>query len=380
MRIGFYLGKVQRATHGGGHTFEVNFIDSLLKYETNHEIYVYYDSKGGNAFESTDRVKFINLRKEAKGFYFIPCVKKNIFSRLVEKDKIDFVYYCTPKFAPCEKPYAFTVWDLGHRVAPYFPEVSRKRQFFKREEMYNNALPRASKIVIGTNDGKNDICTYYNISSNKVEIIEMPTPMDVFNLKEDDSILDKLNLEKNGYIYYPAQFWAHKNHYMLVQTLKLLKDKGSNLKLVFTGSNQGNMDYIKAQVKELNLENEVIFAGFVTRNELISLYKNAFGLTYASLLGPDNIPPLEAMAVGCPVFISNLQGHVDQLGTRAVFFDPMNPEDLAEKILTYQRNDEWLNLHKDFAYSRNSDFYMQKVFKLIDEMANLMSHWYLNYQ
>ena len=34
MRIGFYLGKVQRATHGGGHTFEVNFIDSLLKYET----------------------------------------------------------------------------------------------------------------------------------------------------------------------------------------------------------------------------------------------------------------------------------------------------------------------------------------------------------
>ena len=99
MRIGFYLGKVQRATHGGGHTFEVNFIDSLLKYETNHEIYVYYDSKGGNAFESTDRVKFINLRKEAKGFYFIPYVKKNIFSKLVERDKIDFVYYCTPKFA-----------------------------------------------------------------------------------------------------------------------------------------------------------------------------------------------------------------------------------------------------------------------------------------
>ena len=84
--------------------------------------------------------------------------------------------------------------------------------------------------------------------------------------------------------------------------------------------------------------------------------------------------------MGCPVFISNLQGHVDQLGNRAVFFDPMNPEDLAEKILTYQRNDEWLNLHKDFAYGRNSDFYMQKVFKLIDEMAKLMSHWHLNYQ
>ena len=375
MRIGFYLGKVQRATHGGGHTFEINFINSLLKYKTEHEIYVYYDSKGGNYFKDTNKVKFINVRKKARGLYFIPYIKKNIFSRLAEKDKIDLVYYCTPKFAPCEKPYIFTVWDLGHRVAPYFPEVSRKKQFFKREEMYNNALPRASKIVIGTQDGKNDICKYYNIDEHKVELIEMPTPMDVFEINSDDKILEKLNLEKNKYIYYPAQFWAHKNHYMLVQTLKILKDKGFDLKIVFTGSNQGNMDYIKSQVKSLNLEKDVIFAGFVTREELVSLYKNSFGLTYASLLGPDNIPPLEAMAVGCPVFISNLQGHIDQLGDRATYFNPLNPEDLAEKILNYQRNDELINSNKEFAYKRNSDFYIQKVFNLIDEIVNIIKRW-----
>ncbi len=380
MRIGFYLGKIQKATHGGGHTFEINFINSLLKYETKHEILVYYDSKKGNIFKNTDKVKFINVRKEAKGLYFIPWVKKNIFSYIAERDKLDLVYYCTPKFAPCEKPYIFTVWDLGHRVAPYFPEVSRKKQFFKREEMYNNALPRASKIVIGTQDGKNDICKYYNIDENKVELIEMPTPMDVFELQGDDKILEKLNIEKNQYIYYPAQFWAHKNHYVLVQTLKKLKDRDSNLKLVFTGSNQGNMNYIKTQVKNLDLEKDVIFAGFVTREELVSLYKNSFGLTYASLLGPDNIPPLEAMAVGCPVFISNLQGHLDQLGDRVTYFNPMKPEDLAEKIINYQRNEELINSNKDFAYHRNSDFYMIKVFKLIDEMTNLMSHWHLSYQ
>ena len=51
MKIGFYVGKVQRATHGGGHTFEINFINSLLKYETEHEIIVYYDSKKGNIFK-----------------------------------------------------------------------------------------------------------------------------------------------------------------------------------------------------------------------------------------------------------------------------------------------------------------------------------------
>ena len=375
MRIGFYLGKVQRATHGGGHTFEMNFINSLLKYETEHEIIVYYDSKKGNIFKDTDKVKFINIRNKAKGLYFIPFIKQNIFSYFVEKDKVDLVYYCTPKFATCEKPYVFTVWDLGHRVAPYFPEVSRKKQFLKREAMYNNALPRASKIVIGTQDGKNDICKYYNIDEHKVELIEMPTPMDVFQLTGDDRILEKLNIEKNKYIYYPAQFWAHKNHYMLVQTLKILKDKDSNLKLVFTGSNQGNMEYIKSQVKALSLENDVIFAGFVTRDELVSLYKNSFGLTYASLLGPDNIPPLEAMSVGCPVFISNLQGHIDQLGDRVTYFNPMNPEDLAEKILNYQRNEELINGNKDFAYNRNSDFYMIKVFKLIDEMVNILNRW-----
>ena len=62
------------------------------------------------------------------------------------------------------------------------------------------------------------------------------------------------------------------------------------------------------------------------------MYKNAFALVYASFLGPNNIPPLEACALGCPVVAANIPGAFEQMGDAAAFFDPKDEYDLAEKI------------------------------------------------
>jgi glycosyltransferase involved in cell wall biosynthesis len=62
---------------------------------------------------------------------------------------------------------------------------------------------------------------------------------------------------------------------------------------------------------------------------LISLYRKAFALTYVTFFGPENLPPLEAFALGCPVIASNVEGAQEQLGDAAVLVDPKDPREIA---------------------------------------------------
>jgi len=376
MKIGVYLGKVFKSTVGGGHVFEANFIESMLGLNIPHEIVVYYLSSK-NIYRDTERVKFVNLAKKACGLDFLPFIKKNIFNHTVKKDKIDLVYYCTPKYAYTDLPYVFTLWDLGHRVMPLFPEVSLKKQYEKREANFTQPLQRASMIFVGNNEGKNNICTYYNVDRDKVKIVKMPTPKDIFSLEPDEKILNKLGLTQNEYVYYPAQFWAHKNHIRIIKAIKILKEHGNNIKVVFSGADKFNQTYIKKKVKEYGVEDRVIFAGFVTREELMALYVNAHALCYASLLGPDNIPPLEAMALGCPAIVSDLKGHVEQFGENAIFFKSLDEYDLAEKIESLNKLEiaDKLENAKKIATERNSDNYVKEAFLNINELSKYFECW-----
>jgi len=376
MNIAIYLGKIFKPTVGGGHVFEENFIDSMLKLNTEHNITVYYLSSK-NVYNDTKNVKFVNLTKKALGTTFIPFVKHNIFNWVVKRDNIDLVYYCTPKYAYTELPYVFTLWDLGHRVMPLFPEVSLKRQYEKREANFTQPLQKASMIFVGNEDGKNNICTYYNVDSEKIKTIPMPVPMDIFSLAPDNKILDKLNLKDVEYVYYPAQFWAHKNHIRIIKAIVELKKRGCNIKAVFSGADKFNQSYIKKKVAEYGIEDNIVFAGFVTREELVALYQSAKALVYASLLGPDNIPPLEAMLLGCPVIVSDLKGHIEQFGDNVEFFESTNENDLADKIQNLNKNDieDRLERAKQVARDRNFDNYVKCAFEQVDELSKYFECW-----
>ena len=72
--------------------------------------------------------------------------------------------------------------------------------------------------------------------------------------------------------------------------------------------------------------------GYVSNEEMASLYKNAVAMVFASLIGPTNIPPVEAMIMGCPLVCSNAYGMPEQVGDGALLMDPKDPSDMAEKI------------------------------------------------
>lgn len=383
MRIGFYAGKIQNEAIGGGSTFQFNIIQGLLNANSDHEFYIYYKNEK-NIFKNKDNVKFINLKYEFKEKVRLELTlkskreKNTLLNATVKRDKVDLVYFITAEYQQVDVPYIYTIWDLAHKSAGFFPEVSLGGVFESRDKFYSEITPKASYIVVGNNEGKRQLCQYYNVEESTVKIIPMITPSTIFSVKEDDSILKRHNLEKDKYVFYPAQFWAHKNHIRLVKMMKKLKEQNRDLKVVFTGSDFGNEVYIKQKVEEWGLENEVLFLGFVSREELISLYKNALALVYASFFGPDNIPPLEAMALRCPVLASGIVGMREQLKDCALFFDPLNENDIIRQ-LDALKNEELKNklIQNGEILAKNCSVenYINKMMNLIEEYSLIRECW-----
>jgi glycosyltransferase involved in cell wall biosynthesis len=294
--------------------------------------------------------------------------------------KIEFMWFITPVYLPVDMPYLTIVLDLQHRLQPWFPEVGLDAEWQGRESYFKDFLRRATYILVGTETGREELSFFYQIPKDRIRILPHPTPNFTSNdLENDVSIIKKYNLPKN-FLFYPAQFWAHKNHVNILHAIKYLKDNYKlHLPAVFVGSDMGNLSHVKQYVEKLGLEEQVYFLGFVSRNELIELYRNAFALVYMSFFGPENLPPLEAFSLGCPVIASKVQGAEEQLGDAALLVNPNKPEELADIVKRLWDDpilrDSLIKKGISRAPKWTGEDFVTKVFSILDEFEVIRRCW-----
>ncbi|MFH1831824.1 MAG: glycosyltransferase family 1 protein [bacterium] len=409
MNIGIYIGNSQpNAQTGGGYTFQESIITALSQHTSKHNYYIFHD---GTPIKKTDtKLTYIPLQKFAsqktdnilKKIY-LKILRKYSHHKILNKYKsflnkaaldnhIDIMWFVSPAYRQIEIPFIYTVWDLQHRLQPYFPEVSVSGSLFEdREKHYASVLPKATYIITGNQTGKQEIMTFYNIQPERIKALEFPTPQWALNAssnnatnintaqKQKTNIFEKYKITE-PYLFYPAQFWPHKNHIALVQALYVLRTEHKlDFSLVFTGSDKGNLSYIKQKVREYKLENHVHFLGFVPIEELTALYQNAFALTFASFFGPNNIPPLEAFGLGCPVIAAQAAGMQEQLQDAALFFDPKNAQDCVHKILELYNKPELretlITRGKTHAQRWTAQDYIKQIDVLFDEFVPIRACW-----
>ena len=163
------------------------------------------------------------------------------------------------------------------------------------------------------------------------------------SISQNIDIKKKYNL-KFDYIFYPAQFWAHKNHIYILKGLNILK-KDSSIKLgvIFSGSDQGNLSYIKDMTKKFNLDDQVRFTGFVPSEEINMLYSQSLALVMPTYFGPTNMPPLEAFKLNIPVIYSDLPGSRDQVKDAALLLDLSDPNSLVLNLKKLLSSNELCN-------------------------------------
>jgi glycosyltransferase involved in cell wall biosynthesis len=269
------------------------------------------------------------------------------FERHLMNKGVDLVYFVKPSsrcFALQRLNYIMTVWDLCHRDLPEFPEVREFGELLGREAFLRNALPPAALVVADSDELIDRMVARYGIE--KERIIAIPF-LHAPSLAEEHavdtaSVLKKYGLSE-GYYFYPAQFWAHKNHVRILQATAMLQQRDRNAEVVFAGGDQGNLAYVKKVAESLGISARVRFLGFVPHEDLRGLYEGCAAVVMLTYFGPTNLPPLEAWTVGRPlVYPAHLSGQagdaallvdVDDAGALAAAMKKVREPDTARSLV-----------------------------------------------
>ncbi len=395
MKIGVWLGEDAVNTLGGAFSYTGRLMEMIDSHTFPDGIEVCFVSLFGQGATKKELIPLVKKSpfmikllttpaffKYIKRYYQWKFRRKGI-SKLLNGTGVKLMYY--PIQAKCldsNFPFIATNWDIGHRSTHAFPEVMWDgNSFERRERFYNEILPKALMIFCESESGKRELVKYTKIGEHKIRIFPLfgglVTTLNLSS-EENKAILQKYDLSEHGFFFYPAQFWAHKNHYNLIRAFAEVNKEHPHLKLVLSGADWGTMNYVKSLIEEYGITKSVLFLGFVPVETLYCMYKNALALVFASHFGPTNMPPIEAMEIGCPVACADLDGHKEQLGDAAVYFDSFNYESIKEAMLEIcNKNDEYRNriARQKLISQYSSNRAMPCLDKLFLEVAEIRANW-----
>lgn len=222
-----------------------------------------------------------------------------------------------------------SIHDLMHRYERRFPESASGWEYYCRERNLTNICRFAAGVLVDSECGRRQVQESYGMSPNRIHVLPYIAPGYIRNPDPPPGFEERYLLPQK-FLFYPAQFWQHKNHARLIEAVASLKRELPDLKLVLAGSKKNAYESVLSLVEKLGLSEDVLFLGYVPDEDMPELYRRARGLVMPTYYGPTNIPPLEAFALGCPVAISGIYAMPEQTGGAALLFSPDSTDDIAE--------------------------------------------------
>ena len=345
-KIGIYLSIGPGS--GGSYQYCLSIIDAIkeLKNDRLEFVFFIFNDKWRKILPSDSKI--ITIKKEFLTERFINILKifnlpiiihKFICSivskkiRLINKSNCSLVIFPSQEDegANINDKSITTIHDLMHRYETSFSEYNIK-EFKKREINYKRITRFSSKILVDSKIGKKHVLDNYRCKSNKVFILPFTSPK-YLKYSKVINIYKKYNIPNKNFIFYPAQFWEHKNHLNLIKAFKIIKDKKKNLILILVGKEKNNLQNVKAEIKKHKLEKDIFILGYIDQEDIFTFYKKTSVVSFVSFAGPTNIPPIEAMSLGAPLICSKAYGMQEQVGNGGILIDPHSHIDIASKIL-----------------------------------------------
>jgi len=208
-------------------------------------------------------------------------------------------------------PAVTTVHDLQHELYPAF--FSRAELAYRRA-VYGWTVNRSRLLIAISEHARSTLLERYGLPPEHVRTVYLGI---------DHERLTPNDREREPFLLYPANRWPHKNHARLFDAFGLARLERPELRLVLTG--RGHDPALLPEAVESR--------GHVSPDELVDLYRSAACLVFPSLYEGFGLPPLEAMACGCPVATSNSTSLPEVCGDAAEYFDPLSTEEMAAAIL-----------------------------------------------
>jgi glycosyltransferase involved in cell wall biosynthesis len=237
-----------------------------------------------------------------------------------------------PTFFKLGRRYVITIFDLTPLL---MPESHREAKRLVYSTMLRRTLHRAHLVIASSFSTKRDIERLFGLRSSAIRVTYLAADPAFRKMPEAEALRFS-----SHYFVQPPFFMAvgtlepRKNLRRLLFAFAQARRQGLKERLVLVGRLGWGMDDLVSLLAILDIQKEVVLAGYIPDHHLVALYNLATALVYPSLYEGFGIPPLEAMRCGSPVIASNRSSLPEVLGDSALFVDPEDENSLASALLS----------------------------------------------
>lgn len=319
--------------HSGGNE---SFYEGILKafVPDKDKEYLLFMKEGVDDTPYRDRFRIVRFKS------------KNAFIRnfveltyLCIKYKLDILHvqYYIPFIRPCK-----TVVTIHDICFEHFNDIFEKSVFFRNKLLVPYAARHSDAVITVSEFSKKDIADTYGLDENKIVVVYNAVDSDFRILskeeKKDSIVREKFGVGNNPYIICVGNLQPRKNIPRLVEAyIQYKKNNKTDLRLVIVGKKAWQYGET-LNFTSMDTDN-IILTGYVSRQELIELLNQAEGFIYPSFYEGFGIPPLEALACGTKVAVSDIPVMHEILGGYPIYFDPYDVNSISTAIATLAEND-----------------------------------------
>lgn len=329
--------------------FAFGLVKELLAQDRKNT-YLLYTDKDHVPFDKYDNVEVKSIAKH--GFWWHYEVLKDL------NDSHPDTYlaptsFIVPAFAPKWLKVFVVVHDL---VAFMFPKQHAKKAVIIERVTLRRALKKAGKVFVVSENTQNDLLRLFKFPKSMT--VEVPcAPHDIYRQEIDPKVSAQVRKKYNlpeKFILGVGTLEPRKNFSTLIKAFVSVKRKYPDYKLVIVGKQGWKFQELQRTVKEFRLGEDVIFTGYMKDEDLHHTYNLATVFVFPSLYEGFGIPPLEAMASGCPVVASNTSSLPEVVGEAGLLIEPTNSHKIADAIVSLIENTQLKNmlLERGFHHSQ----------------------------
>lgn len=330
-KIGINLLYINPKLAGGSVTYALKLVKEISLLDNNNKYIIYINKECKNInFEVGKNFEIRVLNFEYSSVYLRYFWEQLILPFYLNLDKIDLLHslgYVTPLFTNVKK--VVSILDINYKGHSNNMSASKR---FLLGSMVNLSAIFSDKIITISEFSKKQIVKYTQVKENKIIVTLLSGSSDLppSENKATNEILKKYNIFNEFIIAFSSPS-PHKNIERLLEAVSEILKYNSNLKLVLVG-HQHKSESLNKVIQKNNLNDDVIFTGFVPDEDIQPLMSNAKLFVFPSLYEGFGIPLLDAQVCQIPVVSSNA-GSLPEVGGNAVlYFDPENTTEMTEVI------------------------------------------------
>lgn len=383
MRIGIdartILNPEKGEAIGVGH-YTYQLIRNLLELDKINEYVLFFDfhvrEKDIKKFTKPNvKIKFYPFSDYKK---YLPGAYSEILgTAILSKEKLDVLHSTSPH---SRIPTGYrgkcivTFHDLSiYKIPQCYPKVSG----VKEKAVYSLMAKKANRIIAVSQSTKKDIEEIFKIPSEKINVIYSGLDKRFFDEPKisGQKILEKYGITKK-YIFFLGTLEPSKNITRLLEAFAKFKEKSKNgnekfdYQLVLAGKRGWlSQEYLQT-IKDLGLNKDVVFTGYIIGDELVPLFRNSHFFIMPSLHEGFGMTVLEAFATGTPAIISKVSSLPEIAEDAAFYINPMSTEELAEAMLKFSQDENIRNEFREKGLEQVKKFDWQKTAKETLEIYN----------